>query len=385
MREQRDDVHELLDRAVTDEIDLIGETAVCSALQAVVGTVEGGIEIDEALGRTRLDASGDAIDGDTRFDIASLTKPMVTATLLMQAVEAGRLDWDDPVDAHLNVSLAVSGVDEPTLLQLANHTSGLPDWTPLYENLHRPSPERDDSWPKRGRARRRRACRHIAELGLEAPPGEREVYSDLGYILLATMLEVVYNASLEQLAETHIFEPLDLRHTAFAPLGAEGVPLEGAVATEEMPDRGGLVAGVVHDRNTAALGGVSGHAGVFSTARDVWRFGCHMAAIDRDASLERDPLVQAETLRMSWSLRANGGLGHHVGGWDTPSGEPSSAGRGFQAEDTIGHLGFTGTSIWIERDRGLIAVLLTNRVYPSRDNDRIDDLRLDFHEAVLPP
>lgn len=378
---------EILEEAVGDRLETIGDTAVCSAIQAVVGTVDGGIDFDEALGRTRLDGAGELVDGETRFDVASLTKPMVTATLAMQAVEAGRIAWDAPIGRYL--ALGESEVAEATVLQLLNHTSGLPDWTPLYESSDYPSFSSRTAEPFSAEIDpdviiRRLACEHVGDIDLEAPPGERETYSDLGYVLLAAMLERVEGGTLDRLAEARIFEPLGMERTGFVPLGSDEAPLENAVATEDDPERGGVIEGTVHDRNTEALGGVSGQAGVFSTARDVWRFGCHLAAIDR-GTLDGEPVVDREILRFCWSDEARAGVGHHVGGWDTPSGEPSSAGRGFQAGETVGHLGFTGTSIWIERERGLIAVLLTNRVYPSRDNDRIDDLRLEFHEAVLPP
>ena len=163
--------------------------------------------------------------------------------------------------------------------------------------------------------------------------------------------------------------------------GSVSPKLADAASTELAPRRGGIVTGFVHDENCYIQGGVAGHAGLFGTAADVARFGAHLLGVDRGES----GIVSAETLRTCWSQASRGGDGHHLGGWDTPSGELSSAGRGFAADRTVGHLGFTGTSLWIERGEGVVASLLTNRVYPTRENTMIKPLRVAFHEAVLPP
>jgi len=141
------------------------------------------------------------------------------------------------------------------------------------------------------------------------------------------------------------------------------------------------VVGEVDDDNTAVRGGVSGHAGCFATAQDVGRFAEHMRCIDQGDL----GIVSQEVLQHCWSERARGADGHHLGGWDTPSGPRTSVGRGFGRRSTVGHLGFTGTSMWVERERGVVAVVLTNRVHPTRDNPRILELRIDVHEAVCEP
>lgn len=381
-----DKARQVLRDAIAEDVDQIGKTKVCSAIQAVVWR-DGDVLLDEALGRTHLE-EGSApmapMAPDTPMDIASLTKPVVPATLLMQAVDEGLVALDDPVAEHFPAwSIGVEARDEAILLDLLNHSSGLPAWEKFY--LKYPV----DPSPAMAQKTRNALFRRIARTPLEAHPSGRHCYSDLGYILLCGILERVFDRPLQELARQRIFEPLQMAHTRYVARLAGDEPLEGAAATERCPRRERLVIGTVHDENTDIMGGVSGHAGVFSTADDLLKFCRHLWQIDRgriDATVPpHGGIVSRETLHFCWSDRARGADGHHLGGWDTPSGVLSSAGRGFQAGDTVGHLGFTGTSMWIERDLGLIAILLTNRVYPSRDNELIKELRVHFHEAVLPP
>jgi serine-type D-Ala-D-Ala carboxypeptidase len=373
--------HQILADAVADDRDEIGDTKVCSALQAVVWE-DGEALVDVALGNTHLEGGHRRLTPLTPMDIASLTKPLVAATLLMQAVDEGLVRLHDPIGEHLPAWASRSGQagedgsEDATLLHLLNHSSGLPAWEKFYLR-HEVDPS-----PCTARATRRELFARIANTPLEARPGSRHCYSDLGYILLADIIERVFDQPLHELASRRIFEPLGMQRTRFVARLAGDHPIRKACATERCAHRSRLIIGTVHDENTDIIGGTSGHSGVFSTARDLLLFCRHLWEVDR-GRLE-DGIVSQETLRFCWSEEARGADGHHLGGWDTPSGEPSSAGRGFQAGKTVGHLGFTGTSFWIERDRGLIAILLTNRVYPTRDNDLIKGLRVRFHEAVLP-
>ncbi|MFP4600387.1 MAG: serine hydrolase domain-containing protein [Persicimonas sp.] len=373
-----------LRRAVAGSLDDIGDSKTCSAVQAAVW--QGGeLLLDEALGCTHFGEGGAPMTRDTPMDIASLTKPLVVATLVMQAVDAGLVALSDPIAEHLPAWLTGARGDnksdkkraEATLLDLLNHSSGLPAWEKFY--LEYPV----DPSPKRAQATRDELFERIATTPLEAEPGTRHAYSDLGYILWANILERVFDAPLHEVARARIFEPLDMQQTGYVARWAGDPPITHAAATEDCPLRERVVVGTVHDENTDIIGGTSGHAGVFSTAGDLLEFCTHLWQIDAGAI--SDGLVSRQTLQFCWSDRARGADGHHLGGWDTPSGELSSAGRGFQAGRTVGHLGFTGTSFWIERDLGLIAILLTNRVYPSRENALIKRLRVRFHEAVLPP
>lgn len=360
---------------VADSLDAIGDTATASAIQAVV-LREDETLLDVALGATRLDGASTPVRPTTRFDTASLTKVLVTVPLACQAVDAGACRWDGPVGDYLDWWPDSGPKSDVRVRHLLTHTSGLPDWRPTYEGLpFEPGP--DDIAEARHAYRR-----ELQSVELDAEPGRRETYSDLGYIALAFLLESLFGDDLHRLARRRIFTPLDLDRTTLRASFDDDPPVDGAPATENQPGRAEPVQGRVHDRNAAALGGVAGHAGVFSTARDVADVCRHHLLVDR-GDLESD-VVPADALAFCWSPES-GGVGHHRGGWDTPSGDETSAGRGFGAGRTVGHLGFTGTSIWIERHSETVAVLLTNRVYPSRDNDRIHDLRVAFHEAVLSP
>jgi CubicO group peptidase (beta-lactamase class C family) len=378
----------ILQCARADDLDQIGRTKVCSAVQAVV-LRQGQTLLDTALGVTHLDPSesnppGRPMGPDTPMDIASITKTLVTATLAMQAVDDGLTKFDTPVtelfaDWSLGGTSGVSNRREAaTLLDLLNHSSGLPAWEKFY--LRYPV----DPSPLMAHTTRKSLFRRIARTPLTARPTHRHCYSDLGYILLAGILERLFDAPLQDLARERIFEPLSMHDTRYVARLAGDRPLETAAATERCPLRERVVVGTVHDENTDIMGGVSGHAGVFSTARDLAKFCEHIWRIDQ-GTLPYGGIVSQEVLHFCLSEEARGADGHHLGGWDTPSGVLSSAGRGFQAGNTVGHLGFTGTSMWIERDCGLIAILLTNRVYPSRDNELIKEFRVKFHEAVLPP
>ncbi|RAL21546.1 hypothetical protein DL240_11860 [Lujinxingia litoralis] len=365
--------------AVAPSLSAIGRTHACSAAQAAVGHHDC-VLFRRALGCTSFEPEGRPVELDTPFDIASVTKALVGATLAMQAIDQGLADWHTPLG-----ELYAPWRDHPdpraaqaTLLHLLNHTTGLPAWHKYYlEYPLAPSPER-------ARDTRHAVLTRICRTPLTDVPGHTYAYSDLGYILLAAVLETIFEAPLARLARQRIFAPLALTHTDYVDRTAGDAPITEAVATERCELRGGLVLGSVHDENTDILGGVSCHAGVFSTADDLLRFGQHLLAIDQGQAPEH-ALVSRPTLHAAWSPDAAMAGGHHRGGWDTPSGERSSAGRGFAPEHTVGHLGFTGTSIWIERHRGIVSVLLTNRVYPTRDNALIKEARIAFQEAVIAP
>lgn len=410
----------ILRNAVATRRDEIGTTHVASAIQATVWQ-NGELLLDEALGYRHFDVPNSAdntisystetrVGFNTPMDIASLTKPLVTATLLMQAVDEGLAEFDDPISKFCPewsqpISAAgLDGVEHPdsevgdekievgnakknardsaTLLHLLNHSSGLPGWEKFY--LRYPlAPS-----PKLARQTRSAVMESITHTPLEAPPGTRHCYSDLGYLLLGHIVEKLLGNSLHILARKRIFAPLGMSHTRYV-AQLDGEPaIESAAATEDCALRERLVCGTVHDENTEIIGGVAGHAGVFSTARDLLKFCAHLLAIDR-GTLADTGIISAQTLHFclsdeARSANATATPGHHLGGWDTPSGKNSSAGKGFRQGRTIGHLGFSGTSFWIERDLGIVAILLTNRVYPSRENARIKPLRVAFHEALLP-
>ncbi|MFU8802902.1 MAG: serine hydrolase domain-containing protein [Bradymonadaceae bacterium] len=355
----------------------VGTTATASAIQAVVADTDG-IVFEAALGhRNLLTESRNDVTSSTPVDVASLTKPLVGATLFMQAIDEGRIEWDTPVGRFLpSGDENLEPVRRATFLQLLNHSSGLPAWRQFYL-------EGFPFYPDQAQADRTRKTilDTIRKTPLNAPPGTAHEYSDLGYILLAHLLERVFDAPLHELANLRIFAPLGMDDTRYVCLASGDEPIHGAVATEFCAHRERVVVGTVHDENTHIVGGVSAHAGVFSTARDLHRFTHHLLTVDAGST----GIVKPETLRFCWSSKAASTSGSHVGGWDRPSGPKSSAGRGFGRDSSVGHLGFSGTSIWIDRAPSITAILLTNRVHPSRENERIKKLRIDFHEAILTP
>ncbi len=374
-------VDEVLRSHLADKRRDIGETATASAIQAAVGTLDDDL-YRRALGAVDLESPQAApVTHKTPFDIASITKALVGSVLAMQAIDEGRVDWDTPL---ADISKLWRRRSDPpsksaTFLQLLNHTSGLPAWREFYlEFPLDPDAEQAD-------ATRTEILETIAAMPLEGAPGSTHSYSDLGYLLLAHLLEELFEAPLRSLARRRIFEPLGLRHTDYVHCRESPNQFRNAVVTEDCARRGRIVRGTVHDENTNIIGGVSTHAGVFSTADDLLQFGRHLLAIDSGRVPTVEPLVSRDTLQFAWSKDRASTVGHHVAGWDTPSGDRSSAGSGFDREHTVGHLGFTGTSIWIERKRKVVSVLLTNRVYPTRENEGIKDLRIAFQDAILPP
>lgn len=377
-----DRARQILQNAVAPQRAAIGDTHVASAIQAIIWQ-DGALKLNFAGGQRYFSSADLPVTPDTPMDIASLTKPLVTATLLMQAVDAGLANFDDPISKHLpQWKNGAHARDSATLLHLLNHSSGLPAWDRFY--LRYPL----NPTPTLAKMTRAAIMESIANTPLQARPGMRHCYSDLGYLLLGHLIEHIFGAPLHTLADARIFGPLGMTKTRYVASCAGDLPLDRAAATEDCSLRGRLVIGTVHDENTEIIGGVAGHAGVFSTAGDLLEFCAHLLAIDR-GTLAEPGIISRETLQLCLSEQARSAgntahPGHHLGGWDTPSGPATSAGEGFRRGNTIGHLGFTGTSIWLERDLGIIAILLSNRVYPTRENQLIKGLRVAFHEAILP-
>ena len=366
---------------------------VAPALSAVV--LRSGREAHASChGSIPDDPGGRPLHEGDLFDVASLTKVMATATLAAQAIGDGTLDLDAPVAQRLP-GFGAGGKEAVTLRQLLSHSSGLPRWRPYHALalldpvasaafLPPASRPRSDALRpafERGRELVRRAV--LAE-PLEAAPGSRAVYCDPGYIALGFLLEEVLGARLAALAESRVFLPLGLGSTSYL----DGlVPDEAAafaggrsfVPTEQCPHRGEVNRGAVNDDNAWAMGGAAGHAGVFSTARDV----AHLGQAWLDALHGRRSIVPADVATEFARRDATPGTTRALG-WDTPSAEGSSLGArlGRSGRGAIGHLGFTGTSLWIDVERELVIVLLTNRVHPTAENERIRAFRPRFHDAV---
>ena len=296
------------------------------------------------------------VTGETRFDLASLTKVLVTSVLLMKAVELGRLSLDDPVGLH------IPGLTGPgsaaTVEQLATHRSGFIDHDAFYERIW-------EANASDGRARRL-LLEELRERPLCSQPGSATLYSDPGYILLGWILEQVLGDPLDRLFRHMVAEPLGLVHTRYG-------PVRQPVAATERDERGELLWGTVHDENCRALGGIEGHAGLFGTAAETMAIVRHLAAVHAGG----EGVVRPETVQRFWADRGT----RFTLGWDTPS-EPSSSGRFTTRGAAVGHLGFTGCSVWHDIARDVTVVLVSNRVHPTRENIAIRAYRPRLHDEV---
>ncbi len=330
-------------------------------------TRSGEAVFNEAVGQAAVRPVPRAMTLETVFDLASLTKPVATTTAVMLLVEDGRLRLDDP--ARLFVpGFEARGKESVTVRHLLTHTSGLPAW--------------EDLRPFTGD--RPAALRHIAGLEVRWPPGTRVEYSDLGFLTLQAVVEERAGRPLDHFCAERVFEPLGMTRTRFNP-PAEWRPF--TAATEYRAERGEYDWGTVHDENARALGGVCGHAGLFSSAADLTVFARMLLdggtyggrrilspATIRTMTTNQTPgLNEARTL--GWSARSAPGPG-------TLAGPPSSGGD-LLSPSAFGHTGFTGTSLWIDPQAGLTCVLLTNRVHLGRETTGgIIRFRGLFHNAV---
>lgn len=290
----------------------------------------------------------------TMYDLASLTKVIGLTTAMMQLVEEGRVALDTPA-VHYVPAFRDSVV---TVRQLLTHSSGLPAWEPLFRQA-------------RGRAE---MFALVNAEPLEYPPGTKTVYSDLGAMVLTEIVENVTGERLDRYLQARLFRPLGMRDTRYLP----PVSWRSRIAPTELDTawRHRLVLGEVHDENTAAMGGISGHAGLFSTAPDLVKFAqmmlrCGGAGARRHGGT--GPRLVDSTTVAEFTRVQDPAFSSRALGWDTPS-KGSSAGS-FLSPHAFGHTGFTGTSIWIDPEKDLFVILLTNRVYPTRENDRILGVR----------
>ena len=338
------------------------------------------LEHESVRGNAVLRPERIAMARDTIFDLASLTKPIVTATSLMLLAAEGRVDLDDPVAKALP-PFGERGKEAVTIRSLLTHTSGLKPWRPFHEALlerERKKGERILGTP----AAKEAVLERIYRGALVHEPGEAAVYGDLDFILLGAIVEAVSGLALDDFAASRIFAPLGMNDTRFVRIGDGAPELPDALrrrfaATENCPWRGRVLWGEVHDPNAWAMGGVAGHAGLFSTADDVMRFA--LAVIDtwhgRSDVFPREWLVRFLTKNdvpagTTWAL-----------GWDTPTPGASSAGQHF-SPTSVGHLGFTGTSLWIDLEREAAVVMLTNRVHLVAKRSKFD-LRAIVHDLVM--
>jgi CubicO group peptidase (beta-lactamase class C family) len=320
---------------------------------------------DVAAGRLR--ASEAAVQVGTPYDLASLTKPIV-AMAALRLVARGVLSLDTRTDSVVaDVRGGIGGA--ATIEQLLTHRAGLAAWGGLYLDVpHEPGTPAARRWILAEASRR----------PLENDPGH-PVYSDLGYLIAGEVIARSSGERLDRVIAHEVTDPLgisaDLYYPAALPADRRAQVVREAAPTEWCEWRGRLIRGEAHDQNAAAFGGISGQAGMFGTARAMAVFG--RAVLDslqgRSDFLPQELIEHALDPYPGTTLRL---------GWDTKSLADSSAGRRMGPR-AFGHLGFTGTSIWCDPERDVVVVLLTNRVHPSRANERIKGFRPGFHDGVL--
>ena len=343
----------ILDAAVADRVFPGASIAV---------TQGGRLVALKAFGRSTYDLESPPITMDTLFDLASVSKVVATTTVAMILYERGLLDLDTPVVGMVPEFAGAGAGDADarrraiTLRMLLAHSSGLP----AYEKLFLKARTREQ------------LLRAAFTTPLVADPGTRAEYSDIGFMVLCEALERVAAETLDRFCQREVFGPLGMAHTTYNP------PPEARAKIPPTQDdrtfRRRIIQGEVQDENASVLGGVAGQAGVFSTAEDIARFAHALLG-------GGNPILRPETVRL-FTRRETAPAGtSRALGWDRPS-PPSQSGKYFSAQ-AYGHLGYTGTSLWIDPVRELSVVLLTNRTWPDSSNWAIKQVRPKFHDAVV--
>jgi CubicO group peptidase (beta-lactamase class C family) len=311
----------------------------------------------KALGRFTYEPISPPVAVATVFDLASVSKAVATTSMAMMLYERGLLDLDAPV---VSIVPEFAGSDvrrgDVSVHMLLAHSSGLP----AYEKLFLKAKTRDE------------LLAAAFTTSLATDPGTRAEYSDLGFIILAIALERVADESLDRFCQRELFGPLGMLHTTFNPPAAWRASIPPT--SDDRSFRKRIIQGEVQDENASVLGGVAGHAGLFATAEDLAIFSHVLLQGGR-------PLVRPETLAIFTRREAAPAGTSRTLGWDTPS-SPSQSGKYFSAR-SFGHLGYTGTSLWIDPERQLSITLLTNRTWPDCSNKAIKEVRPAFHDAVV--
>jgi CubicO group peptidase (beta-lactamase class C family) len=322
---------------------------------AVVGTTSGAVAT-VAAGHLDWDPSP-APSATTLWDLASLTKVVGLTSAMMQLVERGQVELDAPVQRYLP-EWTGTNKERVTVRDLITHRSGLP----AFKQYFRLNASPDST------------LRLFFATPLDTTPGVRMVYSDIGAILLGKIVERVSGEPLDRYLEQHVFRPLAMRDTRYRP---DSSLLARIAPTERDPWRGRHLRGEVHDENAYALGGVSGHAGLFSSAYDLDRLA---RAYLNGGALDGARVWRASTIRQFTTVQ-DSTFSTRALGWDTP-GPNSSAGH-FMRRPAFGHTGFTGTSLWIDPSHDLYVILLTNRVNPTREHSKVGPVRVAVADAAM--
>jgi CubicO group peptidase (beta-lactamase class C family) len=317
----------------------------------------GKILSSNAFGNSQIMPHKKEMTLNTLFDLASLTKPIITATSIMILTESGLINLEDPVSKYIK-EFHNTNKESITIKHLLTHTSGLPDWRAFYLNGQYYN----------------EILKEVINTDLIYSTGSKYIYSDLGYILLGEIIQRVSFSTLYDFSYTNILKPLNMRHTLFKP---DNTQKNMCAATEFSVLRNGVIKGEVHDNNAYYMGGISGHAGLFSTVEDLFNF-CQMFL--NKGTFNNKTILTPGTVEIMTNnaIKPLGyeGLGFFIKG-------NSSSKSYILSDNAFGHTGFTGTSFWIDPNLELIIILLTNRVHPTRNNNNHIELRKDFINKVV--
>ncbi len=324
----------------------------------VLVSKEGKIIYKKAFGHLTYDDTSAVVTSNTIYDIASLTKVIATTTAAMICYDKNLFSLDDPVVKYLP-EFSQNGKKKVTIKNLLLHNSGLPAFKRFYKNYS----SADE------------VIKDIYKTPLSYETRSKTVYSDLGFITLAKIVEQVAGKKFDAFCNEEIFKPLDMNSTYFNPPDS----LKYIIAPTEYDDywRNKLVWGEVHDETAFMLNGVAGHAGLFSTASDISHL---LLMLLNEGIYNSKHIITGKTIQLftkRYSEQSTRALG-----WDSKSNTGSSAGDLFDST-SFGHLGFTGTSVWIDPRRDLYVVFLTNRVYPTRKNKKLYKVRPALHNAII--
>lgn len=311
--------------------------------------------------------TGQKITPDTFFDLASLTKPLATTLAIMKLVQAGRIVLEQTLAATLP-SLDKTRMAGIRICDLLYHTSGLPDYRQYYLDLKELSYDR------------RKDSLHdmlVAE-SLVYETGKKSIYSDIGFMFLEWLIEHVSGTGLDSFVREQIYDPMGIADLFYV-AHRQQIPDKKFAATEICPWRNILISGLVHDDNAYVMGGVAGHAGLFGTASAVHILLTELLNVFHN-SISAKTVFSSDLVRLFLTRGPNR---DRALGFDLPSPGHSSSGDGFSKDWSVGHLGFTGTSFWMDLKQQIIVILLTNRIHPSRSNDRIKKFRPMIHNEVM--
>jgi CubicO group peptidase (beta-lactamase class C family) len=349
-REQFQSAYSVLERAISEQ----------AFPGASFGVLAGGRVLAlDGVGAFTYDEPAETVTASTVYDLASLTKVIATTAMAMLLHQSGSLRLDQPLASILPAfaqgEAPGSVRHQVTLRLLLAHASGLPGYVRLFEGVG-------------GREQLLDAC---LRLPLEYTPGSRAEYSDPGFILLAEALGILAGKELATFCSREVFKPLSMSSSCFRPPADWRMSIPPT--EEDLTFRHRIIQGEVQDENCFVLGGIGGHAGLFSNALDPLLYA--------QCLLEGQRLFTSETVQLFTTRTGLPPGSSRALGWDTPS-QPSSSGRFFSGR-SAGHLGYAGTSLWIDFERRLAVVLLTNRTWPHRQSQAIRIVRPAFHDAVM--